>query len=58
MSKFDNYLSTENGEDRAFVDMEKLTTLWLNTGTLCNITCGNCYIESSPKNDALIYMTY
>jgi hypothetical protein len=31
--------------------------LWFNTGTLCNITCLNCYIESSPDNDRLIYMT-
>ncbi len=58
MKKFDNYLTTAKGEARAFVDLNKLTTLWLNTGTLCNITCGNCYIESSPKNDALVYMTY
>ncbi len=54
LEKFDNYLTTAKGENRAFVD----DTLWLNTGTLCNITCGNCYIESSPKNDALVYMTY
>ena len=25
-----------------------LETLWFNTGTLCNLTCRNCYIESSP----------
>lgn len=58
MKKFDDYLVTAKGEARAFVDMQQLTTLWLNTGTLCNITCENCYIESSPKNDALVYMTY
>ena len=58
MNKFDDYLVTAKGEDRAFVDMDKLFTLWINTGTLCNITCGNCYIESSPTNDALVYMTY
>ncbi|WP_431268900.1 radical SAM protein [Dankookia sp. P2] len=29
----------------------------MNTGTLCNITCRNCYIESSPRNDALAYLT-
>jgi sulfatase maturation enzyme AslB (radical SAM superfamily) len=27
-------------------------------GTLCNIECANCYIESSPHNDALVYITY
>jgi len=58
MDKFENYLTTAKGEDRAYVDMQQLDTLWLNTGTLCNITCGNCYIESSPKNDALVYMTF
>lgn len=58
LEKFDNYLTTAKGEDRAYVDLIQLETLWLNTGTLCNITCANCYIESSPKNDALVYMTY
>jgi hypothetical protein len=28
-----------------------------NSGTLCNITCANCYIESSPKNDRLVYLS-
>lgn len=58
MNKFENYLTTAKDEARAFVDLNKLDTLWLNTGTLCNITCENCYIESSPKNDALVYMTF
>ncbi len=56
--KFQNYLKTAKGEDRAFVDMARLDTLWINSGTLCNIECLNCYIESSPKNDRLVYMTY
>jgi uncharacterized Fe-S cluster-containing radical SAM superfamily protein len=34
-----------------------LRTLWINTGTLCNITCNGCYIESSPRNDALVYIS-
>jgi uncharacterized Fe-S cluster-containing radical SAM superfamily protein len=34
-----------------------LKTLWFNTGTLCNITCENCYIESSPANDRLSYLS-
>ena len=58
MNKFEDYQVTAKGENRAFVDMQHLDTLWLNTGTLCNITCGNCYIESSPKNDALVYLSY
>lgn len=35
----------------------QLETLWFNTGTLCNIECANCYIESSPTNDRLVYLS-
>ena len=31
--------------------------MWINTGTLCNLACKTCYIESSPTNDALVYLT-
>lgn len=37
--------------------LERLDTLWINTGTLCNLACKTCYIESSPTNDALVYLT-
>jgi hypothetical protein len=39
------------------VTLERLETLWLNTGTLCNLACASCYIESSPTNDALVYLS-
>jgi sulfatase maturation enzyme AslB (radical SAM superfamily) len=39
------------------VALRALETLWFNTGTLCNLTCHNCYIESSPRNDQLAYLT-
>ncbi len=45
------------GEPRAHVPLAKLDTLWLNTGTLCNLSCATCYIESSPTNDALLYLS-
>jgi uncharacterized Fe-S cluster-containing radical SAM superfamily protein len=48
---------TVKGERRARVRLDALRTLWINTGTLCNIECRNCYIESSPENDRLAYMT-
>lgn len=48
---------TANGDRRAQVALKKLETVWFNTGTLCNLTCTNCYIESSPKNDRLVYLT-
>jgi uncharacterized Fe-S cluster-containing radical SAM superfamily protein len=56
-SKFRDPRLTAKGEARATVALSALRTLWVNTGTLCNITCRNCYIESSPKNDALAYLT-
>jgi len=49
---------TADGKSRAWVDMSALKTLWFNTGTLCNLACINCYIESTPKNDRLVYLTY
>jgi predicted phosphodiesterase len=54
--KFRNTRTTATGEVRASVSLKQLDTLWINTGTLCNITCKNCYIESSPRNDRLAYI--
>jgi uncharacterized Fe-S cluster-containing radical SAM superfamily protein len=48
---------TADGKTRASVPLHALRTLWFNTGTLCNLTCTNCYIESSPSNDRLVYLT-
>jgi sulfatase maturation enzyme AslB (radical SAM superfamily) len=48
---------TAAGERRAQVQLQALRMLWINTGSLCNIACVNCYIESSPENDRLAYMT-
>tara|TARA_Y100001934_G_scaffold167927_1_gene199649 strand:- start:38338 stop:39303 length:966 start_codon:yes stop_codon:yes gene_type:complete len=56
-AKFKNRDVTKTGEIRASVQLKGLKTLWFNTGTLCNLTCNNCYIESSPKNDRLVYLT-
>lgn len=54
--KFRDPFVTAKGETRGSVDWRGLKTLWLNTGTLCNIECRNCYIKSSPKNDDLVYL--
>jgi sulfatase maturation enzyme AslB (radical SAM superfamily) len=57
MPKFQDPLITAKGEVRASVDLIALKTLWFNTGSLCNLACDNCYIESSPKNDRLAFIT-
>ncbi len=56
-AKFRDPVRTAKGEARAQVALAGLRTLWINTGTLCNIACATCYIESSPRNDALTYIT-
>ncbi len=55
--KFSDPDWTAKGEQRAKVGLDHLDTLWINTGSLCNITCRNCYIDSSPLNDKLAYVT-
>lgn len=55
--KFQDPDWTARGEPRASVPLVRLETLWVNTGTLCNIECVNCYMESSPKNDQLVYIS-
>ena len=56
-TKFRDPLHTAAGQARAHIGLRALETLWFNTGTLCNLACGNCYIESSPANDRLSYLT-
>lgn len=55
--KFEHPEITADGSERAVVPLRRLETLWFNTGTLCNIECAHCYIESSPENDRLVYLT-
>ncbi|MHA7901001.1 MAG: radical SAM protein [Henriciella sp.] len=57
IEKFQDPRFTVKGEPRATVAYGRTKTLWFNTGTLCNIECINCYIESSPTNDRLVYLT-
>lgn len=54
---FSDPIVTAKGEPRAQVQLKSLRTLWFNTGTLCNLACQNCYIESTPSNDALLYLS-
>ena len=56
-SKFRDPERTADGSPRASVDLVGLKTLWINTGTVCNLQCTSCYIESTPKNDRLSYIS-
>lgn len=55
-AKFRDPDVTACGAPRARVALDSLETLWFNTGTLCNLACRTCYIESSPRNDRLAYI--
>lgn len=55
--KFRDPELTASGERRAEVALAGLSTLWFNTGSLCNIECVGCYMDSSPRNDALVYLS-
>ena len=57
INKFKNPDLTIDGKLRATVSPTNLETLWINTGTLCNLSCKNCYIESTPTNDRLSFFT-
>ena len=56
-AKFTDPDVTAAGDIRASVDPRQLETLWINTGSLCNLSCENCYIESTPTNDRLSYVS-
>ena len=55
-TKFQDPFVTAKGETRASVVLSDLKTLWFNTGSLCNIACQNCYMDSGPKKDDLAYL--
>ena len=42
--KFEHPTRTAKGEERAWVSLQQLETLWVNTGTLCN-----CLLYTSPS---------
>jgi organic radical activating enzyme len=54
-AKFSDPQRCADGQARASVALTALKTLWVNTGTLCNLSCEGCYIESSPHNDRLAW---
>ena len=54
---FSDPFRTADGSSRASVAFQRFEILWFNTGSLCNLSCPSCYIESSPSNDRLGFIT-
>lgn len=55
-AKFRNPALTAKGQERAVVALTRLKTVWFNTGSLCNLNCQGCYMESGPTNDRLPFV--
>ncbi|MEO5336439.1 MAG: radical SAM protein [Magnetospirillum sp. WYHS-4] len=56
-SKFRDPRLTAKGQDRAVVALTRLRCVWFNTGSLCNLNCHGCYMESGPTNDRLPFLS-
>lgn len=37
---------------------ERLETLWFHLGSRCTLACRGCYVESSPRNDRLAFISF
>ncbi len=48
-----NWLFTQNGEHRGFIQPQKLSELWFHTGTNCNLRCPFCFEGAHPGNSRL-----
>lgn len=55
--KFQDPERTLSGVPRAKVELERLQTLWFHTGSVCNLSCHHCYVESGPGNQRLAFLT-
>lgn len=50
-------LMTTKGEPRGYIDFISLKQLWINTGSICNLNCPNCFEESGPKSKRIQTIT-
>ncbi|MCP4745421.1 MAG: radical SAM protein [Desulfobacteraceae bacterium] len=42
------WLKTSKGEPRGYIDFAQLKELWFHTGTVCNLSCPDCFERSGP----------
>lgn len=52
-----NEFLTSKGEPRGYIDFITLKQLWINTGSVCNLNCPNCFEESGPKSKRIQTIT-
>ena len=45
---YSGWFQTSKGEARGYINFEQLKELWFNTGTICNLSCPDCFEHSGP----------
>jgi len=45
---YSGWFYTSSGESRGYIKFEQLKELWFNTGTICNLSCPDCFEHSGP----------
>ena len=55
--RYQDLETCEDGSQRAHQPFQGWAELWIFTGTRCNLTCTECYTESSPHNDSFRFIT-
>lgn len=53
-----SWLLTPLGDKRGYIQPQKLTELWLHTGTNCNLQCSFCFEGGKPGNNRLQSLTF
>ncbi len=47
------WLRTSQGEKRGYIDPQRLRELWFHCGTVCNLSCPDCFEHSAPGDRRL-----
>jgi len=52
-----DWLRTEKGEPRGYIQTRRLTEVWFHTGTICNLRCPFCLEGSKPGDNRIEPLT-
>jgi sulfatase maturation enzyme AslB (radical SAM superfamily) len=52
-----DWLRTSTGAKRSHIELQRLRELWFHTGTVCNLSCPDCFEHSSPGDQRLDEVT-
>lgn len=55
---YSGWFKTSKGDSRGYIEFDKLKELWFNTGTICNLSCFDCFEGSGPGVHRLQMITF